>query len=145
VEKGKGDNHSHIRLPRNRAIIHARHRRTDAMTPSRLAATSLTLLLLTACQTVEPRVPFAAPGERRFVGTVESIDTGCYADGECSMLVDGKKVVWLRGWSRATWGQVQQPPDVGTYVGKRVEVWCKVEDDHCTLEGNAAYFIRPAS
>lgn len=115
------------------------------MTPSRLAASSLALVLLAACQTIEPKVPFAAPGERRFVGTVESIDTGCYADGECSMQVDGKKVVWLRGWSRATWGQVQQPPDVGEYVGKKVEVWCKVEEDHCTLEGNASYFIRPAS
>jgi hypothetical protein len=102
-------------------------------------------LLLAACQTVEPRVPFAAPGERRFTGVVDSIDTGCYADGECSMQVDGKKVVWLRGWSRATWGSVQQPPDVGEYVGKRVEVWCKVENDYCTLEGNAGYFIRPAS
>lgn len=117
------------------------------MTAIRLAPPLLALALLSACATtpMQPNVPMAAPGERRFVGTVESIDTGCYADGECSMLVDGKKVVWLRGWSRATWGQVQQPPDVGTYVGKRVEVWCKVEDDHCTLEGNAAYFIRPAS
>jgi hypothetical protein len=110
-----------------------------------LAAPTLALVLLAACQTVEPKVPFAAPGERRFVGTVDSIDTGCYADGECSMSIDGKKVVWLRGWSRAAWGQVKQPPDVGEYVGKRVEVWCKVEDDHCTLEGNAVYFIRPAS
>jgi hypothetical protein len=109
-------------------------------------AAALSLVLLAACGPVlpvRPDVPFAAPGERRFVGTVESIDTGCYADGECSMRIDGRKVVWLRGWSRATWGQVQQPPDVGEYVGKRVEVWCKVEDDHCTLEGNAAYFIRP--
>jgi hypothetical protein len=99
---------------------------------------------LAACAPVETKatVPFAAPGERRFTGTVDSIDTGCYADGECSMQVDGRKVVWMRGWSRSTWGQVQQPPDVGTYVGKRVEVWCRVEEDHCTLEGNAAYFIR---
>ena len=105
-------------------------------------------LLLTACGAALPvktNVPFAAPGERRFIGTVDSIDTGCYADGVCSMMIDGKQVVWLRGWSRATWGQVQQPPDVGEYVGKEVEVWCKVEDDHCTLEGNAGYFIRPAN
>jgi hypothetical protein len=117
------------------------------MTAIRLAPPLLALALLSACATtpMQPNVPMAAPGERRFVGTVESIDTGCYADGECSMRIDGRKVVWLRGWSRATWGHVQQPPDVGTYVGKRVEVWCKVEDDHCTLEGNAGYFIRPAS
>ena len=115
------------------------------MIPTRLALLLLALSTVTACQHVEPKVPFAAPGERRFVGTVESIDTGCYADGVCSMQIDGRKVVWLRGWSRATWGQVQQPPDVGEYVGKRVEVWCKVEDDHCTLEGNAGYFIRPAN
>jgi hypothetical protein len=103
-------------------------------------------LVATACATppLHPAVPMAAPGERRFTGTVESIDTGCYSDGECSMRIDGRKVVWLRGRSRTTWGQVQQPPDVGTYAGKRVEVWCKVEGDACTLEGNAGYFIRPA-
>jgi hypothetical protein len=112
----------------------------------RLATALVALQTLGACATtpMQPAVPFSAPGERRFTGTVESIDTGCYADGECSMRIDGRKVVWMRGWSRATWGQVQQPPDVGTYVGKRVEVWCHVEEDHCTLEGNAAYFIRLA-
>ena len=117
------------------------------MPPIRTALATAILLATTACATTpdsNPRVPMAAAGERRFVGTVESIDTGCYADGECSMRIDGRKVVWLRGWSRATWGQVQQPPDVGEYVGKRAEVWCKVEADHCTLEGNAAYYIRPA-
>ena len=116
------------------------------MSPIRTALSATLLLATTACATtpVETKVPMASPGERRFVGTVGSIDTGCYADGVCSMVVDGRTVVWMRGWSRATWGQVQQPPDVGEYVGKRVEVWCKVEEDHCTLEGNAAYFIRPA-
>jgi hypothetical protein len=116
------------------------------MSAHRALLASLVLIALSACATtpIEPDVPFAAPGERRFTGTVDSINTGCYADGECSMQIDGRKVVWLRGWSRATWGSVQQPPDVGTYVGKRVEVWCKVEEDHCTLEGNAGYFIRPA-
>jgi hypothetical protein len=109
-----------------------------------LRCAPLLLLALAGCQAVEPRVAPAAPGEHRFTGTVGSIDTGCYADGVCSMVVDGRTVVWMRGWSRATWGRVQQPPDVGEYVGRRVEVWCKVEDDHCTLEGNAAYFIRPA-
>ena len=114
---------------------------------SKQAVLATAAFLLTACAVapIQPKVPMAAPGERRFVGTVDSIDTGCYADGVCSMQVDGKQVVWMRGWSRATWGQVQQPPDVGDYVGKQVEVWCKVEEDHCTLEGNAAYFIRPAA
>jgi hypothetical protein len=117
------------------------------MTPIRRVVSLAPLLLLAACGAALPvktDVPFAAPGERRFIGVVESIDTGCYADGECSMMVGGRKVVWLRGWSQATWGQVQQPPDVGEYVGREAEVWCKVEADHCTLEGNAGYFIRPA-
>lgn len=117
------------------------------MFPTRALLASLVLATLSACATtsIQPDVPMATAGERRFTGTVESIDTGCYADGVCSMRIDGRQVVWLRGWSRATWGQVQQPPDVGEYVGKRVEVWCRVEEDHCTLEGNAGYFIRPAT
>jgi hypothetical protein len=117
------------------------------MTARHLAALLLALSTLTACATspMQPKVPFAAPGERRFVGTVEAIDTGCYADGVCAMTIDGRKVVWMRGWSRATWGQVQQPPDVGEYAGKRVEVWCRTEGDGCTLEGNAGYFIRPSN
>ena len=117
------------------------------MPPMRAMLATGLLVVTTACATApveSPRVPMAATGERRFTGTVDAIDTGCYADGVCSMTIDGRKVVWMRGWSRATWGQVQQPPDVGEYVGKRVEVWCRTEVDGCTLEGNAAYFIRPA-
>lgn len=73
-------------------------------------------------------------------GQVSSIDNGCFADGECSVSVNGLKVVTLRGWSRAIWGT----RDVNLALGDRVDVRCRATDGGCTLEGSDEYFVRKA-
>jgi hypothetical protein len=80
-----------------------------------------------------------SPAEiRTLSGRVDAIDNGCFADGECSVTVDGLKVVTLRGWSQATWG----PRDPELVPGDRVDVRCRATDDGCTLEGSEHYFLR---
>ena len=75
---------------------------------------------------------------RRFSGTVQSIDNGCFADATCSVTVDGVLVVTLTGWSRDTWGQ----RDTELQVGERVDVACRPTLEGCTLNGNAGYYVR---
>lgn len=75
---------------------------------------------------------------RRFSGKVEAVDDGCFADGTCSVTVDGVLVVTLTGWSRDTWGQ----RDTDLQVGERVDVACRPTLEGCTLNGNAGYYVR---
>ena len=46
-----------------------------------------------------------------FVGTVEAVDTACFADGICSVTVDGKKVILLTGM------RIGEIPPVGSLQG----------------------------
>ena len=78
------------------------------------------------------------PDTRRFSGKVEAVDDGCFADGTCSVTVDGVLVVTLTGWSRDTWGQ----RDTELQVGERVDVACRPTLEGCTLNGNAGYYVR---
>ena len=107
-----------------------------------IMATVLALALLGACATTPP-----GPGSDgklngllEFRGTVQNINNGCFVDGICSVDVDGRTVITMRGWSRSTWGQ--RDPDIK--VGDSVEVRCMREESHCTLEGSADYYLRPA-
>ena len=99
------------------------------------AATPVT----TAPEPVAPGIE-SPGGIRTLSGRVDAIDNGCFADGECSVTVDGLKVVTLRGWSRATWG----PRDPELVHGDRVDVRCRATSDGCTLEGSEDYFLRRA-
>ena len=95
-------------------------------------------LLLTACVTPADPPNGSDAGVLAFSGTVQGIDNGCFADGVCSVEVDGRTVVTLRGWSRSTWGH----RDPGIEVGDAVDVRCLVEGTGCTLEGDAGYYLR---
>lgn len=101
------------------------------------AAVGLLLGPLGACATADGGKP---NGLLAFQGTVQSIDNGCFADGVCSVVVDGRTVVTMRGWSRSTWGN--RDPEIE--VGDAVDVRCASEAGGCTLEGSADYFLRKA-
>lgn len=105
-------------------------------------ACTLFALLMGGCATGETlgNGGVRATGIETFSGTIEAIDNGCFADGECSVVVAGRKVVTLRGWSQATWGV--RDPELA--VGDRVDVRCRVTDEACTLEGDAGSFVRKA-
>lgn len=81
-----------------------------------------------------------------FTGTLEAVNTGCFADGECFITVDGKHVTALAGWSQDTVGAligVEGFGDFEQYLGMQVEVSAvEVEKGKYTLYGSEAYYIK---
>lgn len=84
-----------------------------------------------------------------FTGTLELVDTGCFADGECYVTVDGKHVTALMGWSRDTVGSVvgvEGFGDLEQYVGQKVEVYAQVTGEgQYTLYGSEGFYIKPVT
>lgn len=91
---------------------------------------------------------FTTPGSdtvETFEGNVTAYSTSCFSDGECSITVDGKKVVTTIGWSQQIVGQVLGIPDFGSiekYVGARAKVYAKKTSDGYTLYGSSDYYIK---
>ncbi len=81
-----------------------------------------------------------------FSGTLEQVDTGCFADGECFVTVDGKHVTAIMGWSQETVGAVQGVEgfgDLESHIGEAVEVYAQVkEDGSYTLYGSEGFYIK---
>ncbi len=98
---------------------------------------------LTRDSVVKKRHPKNKTGET-FEGTVTAYSTACFADGECSVTVDGKKVVTTIGWSQAIVGNVTGIPDFGSIennVGAHAKVYAKKTEDGYTLYGNKDYYV----
>jgi peptidoglycan hydrolase-like protein with peptidoglycan-binding domain len=90
-------------------------------------------------------VPIDTQGEY-FSGTIQTVSTACFADGECSVTIDGKKVVTTIGWSQAIVGSIKGSVssigDIETSkIGARANVYAQKTTDGYTLYGNAAYYI----
>lgn len=84
--------------------------------------------------------------EGNFSGTIESVSTGCYADGICSVMIDGKKIITTIGWSQAVVGSIKGSVnnigDIETSkIGAHANVYAKRTTDGYTLYGNSAYYI----
>lgn len=80
-----------------------------------------------------------------FEGTVTAYSTQCFSDGECSITVDGKKIVTTIGWSPMIVGKVTGIPDFGSIennVGAHAKVYAKKTDTGYTLYGSADYYIK---
>lgn len=96
-----------------------------------------------------PTIPPVTGGKLKadvFSGKLEEVNTGCFADGECYVVVDGKHVTTLRGWSRDTVGSVQGVEgfgDLEKYIGKNVEVYAQVNPDNTyTLYGSEGFYVK---
>jgi hypothetical protein len=81
-----------------------------------------------------------------FSGTIQGVSTSCFSDGECSVTIDGKKVVTTIGWSQAVVGSIKGSVnnigDIQTNkIGSRAKVYAKKTVDGYTLYGNSAYYI----
>lgn len=79
-----------------------------------------------------------------FEGIVTAFSTGCYADGECSVSVDGKKVITTIGWSQETVGKLLGVPDLGAVeknIGSRAKVYAKKVEGGHSLYGSADYYV----
>lgn len=81
-----------------------------------------------------------------FTGTLEEVNTGCFADGECYIVVDGKHVTAIRGWSQNEVGTVQGVDgfgDLESHIGKKVEVYAQdLQDGTYTLYGSKGFYIK---
>lgn len=77
-----------------------------------------------------------------FEGTLEEVNTGCYADGECYVVVDGKHITTLMGWSRDIVG-VADFDELYESIGQTVEVYANDKGDGTfTLYGSESFYVR---
>ncbi len=84
--------------------------------------------------------------EEYFSGVIQAVSTSCYADGICSVTIDGKTVVTTIGWSQAIVGSIKGTVnnigDIQTSkIGARANVYAKKTADGYTLYGNSSYYI----
>ena len=80
-----------------------------------------------------------------FTGTLQEVDEGCYADGECFVVVDGKHVTVIMGWSQETVGSVQGVAsfgDLNAHIGGQVEVYAAKKDGAYTLYGSEGFYVK---
>lgn len=90
------------------------------------------------------KVTSATVGAEKFEGTVTAYSTSCFADGICSITVDGKTIVTTRGWSQEIVGAVRGIPDFGSIennIGAHAKVYAQKTEDGYTLYGNSNYYI----
>jgi hypothetical protein len=83
-----------------------------------------------------------------FTGTISAVDTGCFADAECSVTVDGKKVVILTGMRLGapqevgTLKGVESIGDIEAKIGSQAKVYAaKTADGSYTLYGSGDYYV----
>ncbi len=77
-----------------------------------------------------------------FDGTLTEVNTGCYADGECYVVVDGKHITTLRGWSHDIAGAADFDA-LSANIGKTVEVYAHdLGDGTYTLYGSEGFYVR---
>jgi hypothetical protein len=101
-----------------------------------------------------PQTPVQNPAvsttaDVKFEGTISKVDTGCFADGICSVVIDGKTVILVTGgrlMANQTVGSLQGVPSIGDLeqkIGARAEVYAKkVSATEYTLYGNSSYYVK---
>jgi hypothetical protein len=82
-----------------------------------------------------------------FSGTLEAVDTGCFADGECFIVVDGKHVTAVWGWGAGgvsgTIQGVNSFGDLEAHIGEEVEVYAQDNSDGTyTIYGSEGFYIK---
>ncbi len=94
----------------------------------------------------DPSLPAGKIKADMFTGKLEKVDTGCFADGECYVMVNGKHITALMGWSRDTVGKVEGVEgfgDLESHIGASVEVYAQEKPDGTyTLYGSEGFYIK---
>jgi hypothetical protein len=76
----------------------------------------------------------------KFTGTYDQYNTGCFADGDCYVIVDGNQITTILGWTGGPVGLFENP-DLS--IGTQVEVYAlPTESGKYTLYGSEEYYIR---
>lgn len=95
---------------------------------------------------VQSEVPVGKLKVANFTGKLEKVDTGCFADGECYVVVAGKHITTLMGWSQKEVGSVQGVEgfgDLESHVGANVEVYAQDNGDGTyTLYGSEGFYVK---
>jgi hypothetical protein len=82
-----------------------------------------------------------------FRGKLQEVNLGCFVDGECYVVVDGKHVTSVIGWSQEITGSVigvDGFSDLEAHIGKDVEVFARKVSgtENYTLYGSADFYIK---
>ena len=83
-----------------------------------------------------------------FTGKLEEVNTGCFADGECYVVVDGVHVRTLMGWNQNVVGSVQGVEgfgDLEAHIGEYVEVYAQdlmASENMFTLYGSEGFYVK---
>jgi hypothetical protein len=81
-----------------------------------------------------------------FQGKLEEVNLGCFVDGECYVVVDGKHVTTTLGWRQEVVGRVlgvESFGDLEKHIGEEVEVYAQDKGDGTyTLYGSAGFYVK---
>lgn len=85
-----------------------------------------------------------------FTGKIEAVSTACFADGECSVTVDGKKVILLTGMrmNLPPVGSIKGVDSIGDLekeIGSRIEVYATPTTENgasYTLYGDSSFYVK---
>lgn len=81
-----------------------------------------------------------------FHGKLEEVNVGCFADGECYVVVGGKHVTTTLGWRQEVVGTVEGVEgfgDLEQHIGEEMEVYAQDKGDGAyTLYGSAGFYVK---
>lgn len=85
-----------------------------------------------------------------FTGILEEVNTGCFADGECFIVVDGSKVTAIEGRKQGPLGKTIINDDINAgfgdlyvFLGEEIEVYARqISENEFTLYGSEDYYIK---
>lgn len=81
-----------------------------------------------------------------FIGKLEEVNIGCFADGECYVVVNGKHITTLLGRKSGEVGGVvgvEGFGDLENFIGSEVEVYAQdLSDGTFTLYGSEGFYIK---
>ncbi len=93
-------------------------------------------------------LPPKSPSTQTFTGTISEVNTGCFADGECYVVVGGKHVTLTIGRKQEVLGSIKGTDSIGdleSYIGEKATVYAKaLPDGTYTLYGDASYYVSVA-
>jgi hypothetical protein len=80
-----------------------------------------------------------------FTGKLEDVNVGCFVDGECYVVVDGKHVTTILGWRQEVVGSVKGVEgfgDLEQHIGEEMEVYAQDKGGTYTLYGSSGFYVK---
>ncbi len=81
-----------------------------------------------------------------FSGKLSEVNTACFADGECFVVIDGKHITTTLGWRQGVVGSIRGVESVGDmekHIGDEFEVYAQDKGDGTyTLYGSEGFYIK---